>query len=177
METFKDIPWYEDRYQVSDKGNVKSLAIYRWAWKWWYTTQETIRKLYTAWQWYNYVDLHKDWAREKFSIWRLVLLAFVWPSDLQCNHKNWNKLDNRLENLEYCTPKENIKHAWNILGNKKPWVYNQKKIKQCELNWRFIRNWDSIGCAWREVWIDRALISRCCRGLINKTWGFIWKYV
>ena len=41
---------------------------------------------------------------------RLVMEAFVGQSDLQVNHKDFNKINNKLDNLEYTTPKENITH-------------------------------------------------------------------
>lgn len=47
---------------------------------------------------------------------RLVAAAFWGESDLQINHKNGDKKDNRLENLEYCTAWENNRHAIEVLG-------------------------------------------------------------
>lgn len=47
---------------------------------------------------------------------RLVAAAFWGESDLQINHKNGDKKDNRLENLEYCTAMENARHAIEVLG-------------------------------------------------------------
>ena len=50
---------------------------------------------------------------KKVSIHRLLMSLFVGESDLDVNHINGIKTDNRLENLEYVSRKENIKHAWN----------------------------------------------------------------
>jgi Mor family transcriptional regulator len=48
------------------------------------------------------------------------MLAFVGDSELCVNHKNLNRTDNRLENLEYVTHKQNTKHARELLGNWTP---------------------------------------------------------
>lgn len=49
--------------------------------------------------------------KRTLTVHRLMLLAFVGPSEMHCNHKNGIKADNRLENLEYVTRSENTKHA------------------------------------------------------------------
>lgn len=48
---------------------------------------------------------------------RLIAAAFLGESKLEVNHKNGDKSDNRIENLEYVTRSQNIKHSINVLGN------------------------------------------------------------
>ena len=69
---------------------------------------------------YVYVTLCKNGKKEVFRLHRLVLMVFVGPSDLECNHKNGNKSDNRLCNLEYVTRSENMKHAYDTGLNAGP---------------------------------------------------------
>lgn len=58
--------------------------------------------------------------RRYVKIHRLVLLAFKGPSDLMVNHINHQRDDNRLENLEYCTALENVRHCVRAGRNSKP---------------------------------------------------------
>ena len=53
---------------------------------------------------------------KSFLVHRLVAEAFLGESSLQINHKNGDKKDNRVENLEYCTALENARHAIEVLG-------------------------------------------------------------
>ena len=99
MEIWKDIPEYEGLYRVSNTGKVMSL------------TYNKIRKLRKDEIGYLRIGLNKNNKCRNHLVHRLVLLSFIGKSDLQCNHKNGNKQDNRLDNLEYVTRKENMAHA------------------------------------------------------------------
>jgi DNA-binding XRE family transcriptional regulator len=105
-EIWKDVPGYEGRYQVSNLGRVKSLNYNQ-------TGKERIMKEVGNSSTYLRVGLCKYGKVKTNKIHRLVMLAFVGESDLQVNHKNGIKTDNRLKNLEYCTQLENIRHAIN----------------------------------------------------------------
>jgi hypothetical protein len=101
-EIWKDIPEYEGMYQISNLGRVKSLK----------SGKDKILKPREYGRGYMSVSLCKEGESKNFKIHRLVMLAFVGESDLQVNHKNGIKADNRLENLEYCTASENTIHAY-----------------------------------------------------------------
>lgn len=116
-EQWKDINGYEGFYQVSNLGNVKSLDRYVER----VSNSEVVkvkRKGCIIIQGerpngYNKVELYKNGNCKTFSVHRLVAECFISNkknvSDV--NHKNGNKSDNRVENLEWCTHSENELHA------------------------------------------------------------------
>ena len=93
---------------------------------------------------YEFIVIHYGNKSYGFNVHRMVALIFI-PNDdpkhkTQVNHKNGNKLKNHVSNLEWCTPKENIEHAWkyelahSIGENNGNNVYKEKDIRKvCEL--------------------------------------------
>ena len=98
-EIWKDIPGYEKLYRINNYGDVFSLRNNR------------LLKSFLTWKGYLRIRLYKDKKCIAYFVHRLVLLTFVGNSKLPCNHKNGIKIDNYVENLEYCTTKENNHHA------------------------------------------------------------------
>lgn len=105
-EIWKDILGYEGLYQVSNLGNVKSLN-YK------HTGKERILKPRPDGHGYYKVALCKNGKVKNFRIHRLVVEAFIGkiPKGLVVNHINECPTDNRLENLEICTIRENVNHG------------------------------------------------------------------
>lgn len=111
-EIWRDVSNYEGLYQISNFGKVRTLTRkikccsgkYR-------IILSQIKKPRKDKDGYMMVDLSKNCSPRTFKIHRLVLEAFKGKSNLQCNHKNGIKNDNRLCNLEYVTAKQNIVHA------------------------------------------------------------------
>lgn len=102
QEIWKDIRGFENLYQISNLGKVKSLK---------YGKEKVLRPKRTRGD-YLSIGLYKDKKCYTFRIHRLVADTFI-PNPLnkeEVNHKNKNKKDNRLINLEWCTRKENIEH-------------------------------------------------------------------
>ena len=184
MEEWKDIPWYEWLYQVSNLWNVKSLYKYKKQLKW----------SLDGW-WYVKVKLTTNWFSKTYSSHRLVAQAFIpnVENKPQVNHINWIKTDNRLENLEWCTPSENLKHSWanwlhkitekhtSLISNFTKWKFwklhhRSKKVNQYDLLWNFIKTWDSTMDIQRELWLNNWHISSCCKSQRKTTWWYIWKY-
>ena len=100
MEVWKDIPNYEGHYQVSSLGNVKSF----------YSGVGIILRGIPN-KGYLRVGLSKNKVKKKFAIHQLVAIAFLGHNPngfkLVVNHKDFNILNNKVENLEIVTNREN----------------------------------------------------------------------
>lgn len=121
-EIWKDIKGYVGLYQISNLGRVKSLKRITVDGK---TIKERILKPGTDKPGYEFIILRKNNKSHNLMIHRLVAEAFIEnPNKYSCvNHKDGNKLNNNVSNLEWCTYSYNLKHA--ILIGK---VKNQCKI-------------------------------------------------
>jgi hypothetical protein len=126
MEQWKDIKGFEGMYQVSNIGNVKSLDRIVWNGKVHHLLKGRIMKPKGVK--YNEIHLCKDNKIKKCYIHRLVAEAFISNphNKPQVNHLNGLHTDNRIENLEWCTSKENNQHAW---ANGLQIAYDRKGIK------------------------------------------------
>ena len=122
MEVWKDVIGYEGYYQISNYGLVKSLD--RVVDK--NIGQKKLLKSRLLKQGidkdgYKHVILYKNGRGSIFKTHKLVAIAFIDnPNNKkEINHKNGVKTDNKIENLEWCTRSENVKHAFKN-GLKKP---------------------------------------------------------
>ena len=116
-EHWKDIDGYDGLYQVSDFGRVRSKKYGYWK----------VLKTKTNGRGYLQVGLYKGNKAKPFLVHRLVADAFIPNTDSSktlINHINEIKYDNRVSNLEYCTPKYNTNYN-NVQFRKK----NSKRLK------------------------------------------------
>lgn len=112
---WKDVPGYEGQYQVSSCGKVKSLdrTVTR--------TDGRVRRLRgkilqdksISYKGYRKTILFSENKQKVVETHRLVALAFIEKPEgkSQVNHKDGNKLNNDVSNLEWVTPLENTRHA------------------------------------------------------------------
>ena len=112
-EEWKDIPGYEGLYQASNLGQIQSTRKTTCTYPG--RLLKTVRHPRYI---YPRVTLFKNGTRDRQMVHRLIALAFIGPvpQGKQINHKNGIKDDNRLNNIEYVTPSENLKHARKVLG-------------------------------------------------------------
>lgn len=111
-EIWKDIEGYEGLYQVSNLGNVKSLRKRIDKGKCHRYFDEKILKPIETNRGYLRVKLCKDRKIKKIRVHRLVAEAFIKRPELEVNHIDGNKKNNKVENLEWVTQRENKQHAW-----------------------------------------------------------------
>lgn len=169
---------FEELYEVSNLGRVRNIKTKR------------IKKDYLGNCGYKTVALSKKSKTYIKLLHKLVIESFIGNNDttLTVNHKDHNKMNNKLENLEYMTHKMNIQDAWkNGIYDKR--VQKQKEtmkgnkirsraVNQYDLNNNFIKKWDSIidACSYYG-WGRNGHISDCCKGKIKQSHGYIWEYV
>lgn len=181
MEIWKDIPWYEWKYQVSNLGNVNSLKRLDSNN---HLIQEKILKQSNS-NWYLIVRLCKNWKWINQRVHRLVLFSFIWNSKKIINHIDWNKLNNNLQNLEYCTYSHNNKEAYRIWLKQWYWKdkfwennHSSKKVNQYDLQWNYIKTWGSFQEIERELKICHQNIIKCCQKKVwyKTAWWYKWEY-
>lgn len=185
-EQWRDIIWYEWKYQVSNIGRIKSLySMWRRSIK--QNREKILKNWYIKWKkWYLKTALTKDWKTIHFQIHRLVAQVFLSniENKPQVNHIDWNPENNNIWNLEWCTASENAIHSHRVLWNKssmfwKYWIlhHRSKKIWQYDLQWELIKNWNSMNEIQRELWFNTWWIQQVCTWKIKKYKNFIWWYI
>lgn len=112
-EEWRPIPEYEGYYEISNRGRVKSIAREICSGNHCWTYEEKIMSTNT-WLGYEVVWLRKPKHKKKFRVHRLVALAFLpQPEDPgvnEVNHKDKNRLNNNVENLEWMNHVDNCAH-------------------------------------------------------------------
>lgn len=186
-EIFKPIS-FNLNYEVSNLGRVRSVERYAKHKNGYRKVETRILKPTISNKGYYMVALSKNSKMHTYTIHKLVIDTFIGnDKDLIINHIDGNKLNNNLSNLEYVTQKENIVKAWeqnkceNIRKQAKVNIVKatsklKKQVDQFDIDNNFIKRWNCIKDAHRELKIDDANISACCKGRKRIAGGYIWRY-
>lgn len=176
-EIWKDIKDYEGLYQVSNLGRVRSLprkGTYK---------DIHILKLGKNHKGYLQVKLSKDSVLKCKSIHRLVAEVFIPNPDNkpQVNHKDTNKENNCVNNLEWVTNLENMQHSWkmglrNNIYKKGKEHYKSVIVYQYDLQNNLIKKWYCVKDIERELGFDNRNICACCRNKKKTAYGYKWSY-
>lgn len=191
MEEFwRDIPGYNGRYQASNLGNIRSVdkvvdksngtsEFYK----------GKLLKTFVSTGGYLYVTIAKE--PNKFCpkrVHRLIAQTFI-PNPLrlpQVNHKNENKIDNRVENLEWCTGEYNANYGHrnekcSFSRRNNPRL--SKEVNQYDFNGNYLRSFPSAAEAARFLNLNAntaaCRIGQCCRHLHkhgNFGYGYLWEF-
>lgn len=166
-EIWKNIEGYPN-YQISSMGRVKTLN-YK------HTDKEKILKSRKDKYGYIKVDLYEEGKQKTHTLHRLVATAFIDnPNNLsQVNHKDEDKTNNRVENLEWCSPQYNINYG---SRNEKMAKSRSIPILQFNLDGEFIKKWESGAQVQKDLGFDNSSITKCCKGKYKSVYGFIWRY-
>ena len=169
-----------ETYRVSNLGKVESLPRY-------------LKTNYTS---HNYIPrklkgrilkpilmnngyYHVRIKGKQYLIHRLVAKAFIPNSNNLpfVNHIDGNKLNNCVDNLEWCTARENVQHAYNMGLNHKCGEHCfARKVLQFDLEGHLIKSWNCIMDIERNIGINHRHISDVCKNKRKKCGGYIWKY-
>lgn len=180
-EIWKDIKGFEGLYQISNLGKVKSLSKYK---KHSYNSiaflKEKILKPLDI-NGYQRVILRKDNKSFNKFIHQLVAEMFIDnPKNYkEVNHKDENKTNNRVDNLEWCSHKYNINYGTGNQRRSKTEIGTKKgtkKIYQFDLKNNLLKIWDSQLQIKKELGIPQSNISNCCNGKRKSTYGYKWRY-
>ena len=165
-EIWTDIKDYEGIYQISNMGRVKNIKYNR------FLKMGVTRG-------YQIVILSKNNKTKSFLVHRLVMKNFCPVNDmdnLQVNHKDENKLNNCLSNLEWMTRKENVNYGTGIQRRAESQRFHNsrsKPIRCVETKEEFI----SIRECERITGIDKASLNRCLHGRQHTAGGYHWEYI
>lgn len=166
METWREINAYPN-YEVSDMGRVRNV-----------TTGHVLKPMRNH-RGYDKVELK---SKGQF-IHRLVATAFIREplENEQVNHKDGNKTNNCVDNLEWCLQSQNSQHSYDTGLQKRQFGkdnHYSRQVEQYTREGKFIKLWDSIADFEREagIRVGKSHVSEVCKGRRPIAHGYSWKY-
>lgn len=154
-------------YKIDRKGNI-------------YNKKNQKMRFYVSHNGYLNATLYRDGVNKKFRVHRLVAEHFLNPDESRrfVNHKDGNKLNNSVENLEWCTSRENTEHAI------KTGLIKPKKGKAHKLSKRIIATDENGDTTYyygtrdveRKTGVDRKYVCRVLNGKRKHHKGVVYKY-
>lgn len=149
-------------YKADKEGNI-------------YTSEGALMKQHVMGNGYLRVKLSRDCKRGMYLVHRIIAETFI-KNEVNMpivNHRDNNRANNRVDNLEWCDNSYNQKQRYlsgGHVGTKR------KKVYQLSLSGKFIAEYDSPIDAEKVTGVARQNISKVCRGLRQSAGGYKWKY-
>lgn len=164
-EIFVDIIGYEGLYQVSNLGKVKSMNYRN-------TGKEKIMKPSINTFGYQFVGLWRNGKLKYITVHRLVAMAFIPnPKNLpQINHKDEDKTNNCVENLEWCSAEYNVNYGTRNERYKKKYPHRVLCVETGEI-------FSSLKEVEDKKGFMRQIIKRACKYKSKKAFGFTWRNI
>lgn len=175
----KDLKGFEEYYSISENGKIFSKRSNKFL------------KLNYKKNEYVYVELNVNSKTTYHRVHRLVAFTYIDnPENKEyVNHKDGNKSNNHVDNLEWVTPSENNLHMFSELGVRNHFQTNHpfkgvigkkhflsKKVKQLTKLGQLVKIWDCITDIERAGIAKASDISRVCKGKRFTTGGYRWSY-
>lgn len=164
---WREVKEYEGYYQVSDTGLIRSVDRH-------IVFSDGRERDYKGINLhikndksgYPIVKLNRHGKNTRYFVHRLVAIAFL-PNPLnlpQINHKDENHANNKVDNLEWCDGKYNVRYSLAV------------KVKQYDKNGNYLRTWDCMQDIQQELGIATPNIIQCCKRKAKTAGGFCWNY-
>lgn len=178
IDIFKEIDFTEGRYMINENGDIYS------------NLSDKILKPYLNNKGYKCIVLRINGQSKKYLIHRLVAMTFlkkVEGKDI-VNHIDCNKLNCNVSNLEWCDYSWNNKHAHSlgrhpltkaqIFARSQPSKHLYKTVHLYDMDWNYIKTFNSITEASDFTGVSKGNISGCCqqRYGCKSAKGFKWSY-
>ena len=180
FEVWADIPGYEGQYQVSTYGRVRSLDHYGSNGVSMILYKGKILKPCMGSEGYPHIYLSGG-PQRSFMIHRLVAGTFIpnFDNKREVNHRDENKLNNLVSNLEWLSSKENANY-----GTRNSRVVKARKesgfikgVSMLNLDGNLVRDFESLSDAAKYVNGNRSNICACCNNRKEKAYGYRWRYI
>ena len=165
----------DGRYAISDHGRVVSFS---------FKGISRILVMTAICGIYLRIPIYRKGEKHIESIHRLVAKAFIPnPDNLpEVNHKDGDKWNNHIDNLEWCTKSQNKRHSIDVLHRPHPMLgkkyedsYTHIEVEQYSKDGKYIATYHSIRVAGMRTGIEESNISRAASGKRKSAGGFIWK--
>ena len=124
---------------------------------------------------YEYVSFRINGENKNFAIHRIVANAFI-PNPngyMEVNHKDYNKSNNCVDNLEWVTSSSNKNHAYKKIENH---ITRGKKVEQYTKAGEYVKTYDTVSDAAKAMGCCVSAISNCCLGRAKTSMGFQWRF-